>query len=214
MQLSLNNSQIKISLLVLIHLVGYLGIKSSFQDYFLLLTPLNLLISSFILFYGKFSKIPLLSYFYIMCFTLCLEILSVKTGFPFGHYSYEASLGLKIFGVPLLIGFNWALLLYICSNISNQLIESNIVISNVLQSRFIESLLTASMMLIVDLFIESKAGYLELWHWQNEVIPLSNYISWFAISFVLSFFFRTNENDTASENFIYLIILCLFFALL
>ena len=95
MQLSLNNSQIKISLLVLIHLVGYLGIKSSFQDYFLLLTPLNLLISSFILFYGKFSKIPLLSYFYIMCFTLCLEILSVKTGFLLDTIAMKLALGLK-----------------------------------------------------------------------------------------------------------------------
>ncbi|NQY80657.1 MAG: carotenoid biosynthesis protein [Candidatus Caenarcaniphilales bacterium] len=204
-------TQIKIALLALIHLVGFYGIKSNFHEFFLLLTPLNLVLSSLILLYGKFSKIPLLSYFYIMCFTLCIEILSVKTGFPFGHYNYDSSLGIKLFGVPLIIGFNWALLLYVCTAISNQLVEENLVLKNGLYKSAIKAFMAASMMLTIDLFIEPKASLLNFWHWENNAIPLSNYISWFAISFILSLFFKNYEKQTALVNFSYLLIICVFF---
>lgn len=209
---NLTKTQIRIALLALIHLVGFYGIKSNFNEFFLLLTPLNLVFSSLILLYGKFSKIPLLSYFYIMCFTLCLEILSVKTGFPFGNYSYDSSLGIKLFGVPLIIGFNWTLLLYVCSAISNQLIEENLVLISEFYKSMIKAFMTASMMLIVDLFIEPKASLLNFWHWENNSIPLSNYVSWFAVSFILSLFFRNYEKQTALVNFSYILIVCTFFA--
>lgn len=208
---TLTSTQIKIILLTLIHLVGFYGIKSDFQEFFLLLTPINLVLSSLILLYGKFSKIPLLSYFYIMCFTLCIEILSVKTGFPFGNYSYDSSLGIKLFGVPIIIGFNWALLLYVCTAISNQLVEENLVLRKDLYKSAIKAFMTASMMLSIDLFIEPKAPLLKFWHWENNTIPLSNYISWFVISFILSLFFRNYEKQTALVNFSYLFIICVFF---
>ena len=214
MGINLSQTQIKISLLLLIHVVGFLGIRSHFNEFFLLLSPINLVLSAMILLFGKFKEIPLLSYFYIMCFTICIEILSVKTGFPFGHYSYDSSLGLKVLGVPLIIGFNWALLIYVCSAISHQLIDENLVFKSKQITNYVKAFLCATLMLIIDLFIEPKAPLLKFWHWQGDNIPFTNYVSWFLISFILSLFFKNSEKQSALVNFSYLSILCLFFWLI
>jgi putative membrane protein len=36
-----------------------------------------------------------------------LEVVGVKTGLIFGEYKYGSTLGIKLFEVPLIIGFNW-----------------------------------------------------------------------------------------------------------
>ena len=45
---------------------------------------------------------------------MIVEIIGVQTNLLFGTYSYGDILGLKVFDVPLAIGFNW-LVLSICS---------------------------------------------------------------------------------------------------
>ena len=39
------------------------------------------------------------------------EAIGVNTGLLFGTYEYGANLGFKIFGVPLIIGVNWTVLI-------------------------------------------------------------------------------------------------------
>ena len=43
-------------------------------------------------------------------FALSVEILGSKTGWPFGSYVYDDSLGLKIAGVPVLVPFAWIMM--------------------------------------------------------------------------------------------------------
>ena len=43
-------------------------------------------------------------------FALGVEYLGVKTGWPFGTYSYDASLGFAILGVPLVVPFAWIMM--------------------------------------------------------------------------------------------------------
>ena len=38
---------------------------------------------------------------------LAIETVGVKSGWPFGRYHYDHSLGVQIFGVPLLVPFAW-----------------------------------------------------------------------------------------------------------
>ena len=43
-------------------------------------------------------------------FALGVEYLGVKTGWPFGTYTYDASLGFAILGVPLVVPFAWIMM--------------------------------------------------------------------------------------------------------
>lgn len=43
-------------------------------------------------------------------FALLVEIIGSKTGWPFGSYVYDDSLGIKIAGVPVLVPFAWIMM--------------------------------------------------------------------------------------------------------
>jgi putative membrane protein len=43
-------------------------------------------------------------------FALLIEILGSKTGWPFGTYAYDDSLGFKIAGVPVIVPFAWIMM--------------------------------------------------------------------------------------------------------
>lgn len=43
-------------------------------------------------------------------FALGVEIMGSKTGWPFGTYSYDDSLGIKIAGVPIIVPFAWIMM--------------------------------------------------------------------------------------------------------
>jgi putative membrane protein len=45
-------------------------------------------------------------------YSLAVETIGVKSGWPFGRYTYDHSLGVQIFGVPLLVPFAWIMLSY------------------------------------------------------------------------------------------------------
>ncbi len=45
-------------------------------------------------------------------YSLVIEVLGVKTHWPFGTYHYSHSLGVQLFGVPLLVPFAWIMLSY------------------------------------------------------------------------------------------------------
>lgn len=57
------------------------------------------------------------SYFWrLLLITLSLsyifEAIGSKTGWPFGNYSYDVSLGYQIFGVPLVVPFAWLMMVH------------------------------------------------------------------------------------------------------
>jgi uncharacterized membrane protein len=43
-------------------------------------------------------------------FALGIEQIGSRTGWPFGHYTYDASLGAQIFGVPVIVPLAWIML--------------------------------------------------------------------------------------------------------
>jgi len=137
--------------------------------------------------------------------TFALEVLGTKTGIIFGNYVYGNTLGLKISGVPLIIGFNWVLVILGSITLSEQ-IEQNI---------FLRALLTGTLAVLFDLVLEPIAIKLDYWRWNSGLIPLLNYYSWFLISFIASILYdmfkiKTNENIPES----YFIVQLLFFMIL
>ena len=47
-------------------------------------------------------------------FGLGIEVLGVHTGWPFGVYEYDASLGVQLFGVPLIVPCAWVMMVHPC----------------------------------------------------------------------------------------------------
>lgn len=105
---------------------------------------------------------------------IALEIAGVQTGLVFGTYSYGSGLGIKIYGTPILIGMNWLFLVYVTS----AFIQKNNVHPIIL------ILVRSSMMVVYDFVVEQVAPRMDMWSWKNSVVPLHNYIAWFAISAV------------------------------
>lgn len=120
-----------------------------------------------------------------------VEIIGVKTGFPFGDYRYTGLMGAQVFGIPWIIPVCWFIIL----------INAYIVISALVVSRGEEVsrdahllliLLTALVVTLTDVNLEPVAVNVRLyWFWMDMDrvfygIPRLNFFGWFAISVTLA----------------------------
>jgi len=175
--MSLLKKHLPITIIAVFHLVGFIGFLIS-PAYFRSLSPINLLLSAALvilmsnqskgLFYLTLLLTAVAGYF--------IEVLGVKTGWIFGHYHYGSALGYKLLSTPLLIGVNWALLIYA----TNQLVQ--------FENRYVNCILGALLMVGLDFFIEQSASRFDFWYWRGARIPLQNYIAWFLISIGINWF--------------------------
>ena len=160
---------------VIFYGVGIAGMLLQFSfPLFVKLIPIALLLSSIALvfFHSNFDPKTLAVCTFIYLVGFFVEVLGVNTGLIFGEYIYGESLGIKAFNTPLIIGLNWLLLVYITSS----------VLENTKLLVPVKVLLGASMMLVYDLIIEQIAPKLDMWDWQNNRIPIDNYVAWFLIA--------------------------------
>jgi len=161
--------------MICIYTVGALGhLYPSLKPLFLILTPYNLVLTLalyLVLNSIKLKDIPLLALIFSIGFFI--EVIGVKTGLLFGVYKYGDSLGFKWLDVPLVIGLNWVLLNFIGYGIVTKYVK-NIIL---------KSSLAALHIVLMDILIEPIAIQLDYWTWQNNEIPLQNYVMWFIVSF-------------------------------
>lgn len=175
------------------YLVGIIGMSLPvLKPYFQALTPFHLLLSLgiLLLFHTDWNRSFIL--FSILAFLIGFgsEVLGVHTGFPFGNYAYGSVLGIKLLEVPLMIGVNWLLLVYLTGNIFEKKVNND----------FFAAALGASLMVGIDFMIEPVAIGLEFWSWEEGVIPLSNYIGWFAVAYCIHLIYR--KANFQKENLI------------
>lgn len=112
--------------------------------------------------------------------TFILEAVGVKTGMIFGEYAYGSTLGVKLFEVPLIIGFNWVLVI----------LGSMVLASKFTSNIYLAALITGITSVIFDIILEPVAISLDYWQWSGGAIPLQNYIAWFVISFLSALFYK------------------------
>lgn len=206
--LKIDFSFYKVSILVIwiFHLSGILGIYYGNSEWFISCTPLNLIISLVLLLLNsndtnKIIMIACLS-FIIGMFT---EILGVNYGIIFGSYNYGETLGPKLFGVPITIGYNWAMVLIITASISQKFVENF----------YARIFLGTSLMLFLDIMIEPVAPKLNFWTFDAGTAPFQNYIGWTFVSLPLHFIYqklKIKKNNNFSIHLYFLQIF--FFALL
>lgn len=206
-------SKKEIIFLYVIFFVGIFGhLYGPLHNWMISLTPLTLLLTgSIVLFYSyrtstnKFFVWALTTYF----ITFILEVVGVKTGLIFGDYFYGSTLGIKIFDVPLIIGFNWVFV-----------ILGSITVSKLItKNHFLSAIISAFIALIFDLILEPIVIRLNYWTWTEGVIPLQNYFAWFIIALLSSLGFNNSKINVGSKismhflfiQFVFFIILLIFY---
>jgi len=122
----------------------------------------------------KYDAKTIIVFSFIYVAGLCIEIIGVKTGKVFGIYHYGSSLGPKIFGTPLIIGLNWLFLVYASASLVEKFKIPDLF----------KSFLSAALMVVYDIVTEQVAGTLDIWHWENQSIPLQNYVAWFGLALI------------------------------
>ena len=183
------NKKISIGILWLFHLSGLLGLLYIDKNLFASLTPLNLFISSTLLFVNQKSlkKKEIIIVLLIFLIGMIAEILGVNYGLIFGKYDYGDNLGLKLLGVPLLIGLNWVVLTFICGSISNHFIKN----------KYLSIVVAIILMLLVDITLEPIAPILDYWEFSGSIAPIQNYIGWAFTSLltlsIYQFFYSKKE---------------------
>ena len=175
---AINQYKLEISLITIwvFHISAIAGILSGYQDWFLPLTPLNLLVClGFILWSLQDLSLRDLALLFVpFVLGMVAEILGVNYGLIFGSYDYGENLGFKVMGVPLTIGMNWTILVFITASIAQKWTQ-NIIFGAILAS---------GMMVLLDLLIEAVAPKFDFWEFEGGQVPLQNYIGWFSVAFI------------------------------
>jgi putative membrane protein len=107
-------------------------------------------------------------------FSLIIELIGSKSGWPFGTYSYDSTLGFSIAGVPLVVPFAWLMMAH-----------PILVIARKLSKKWV-FLFGALGLVAWDLFIDPQMVATGRWHWTftgahvpfESTIPLSNAFGW------------------------------------
>lgn len=164
--------------IIIFYIVGVLGfIIPLTNEIFKILIPYALLVNFFVLWYfhdrRKIRK-SLFVFLTIFLFGFIIEMIGVETKIIFGNYSYGSGLGIKIFETPLLIGLNWLFLSY----------TSLSIVEKFKIPVFLKILFSVLLMVLYDIVLEHVAPFLNMWSWENNQIPLQNFIAWFFISFI------------------------------
>ncbi len=128
-----------------------------------------------------------------------IEAIGAMTGWPFGPYHYTDNMGLRLFGVlPFTIPLAWFVIVATA--------QAAIVSLRPAWNRFQQALIVATVATLTDLNLEFIAWQVrEYWIWYPDQAaglsatvpawpPLQNYLSWFAVSFLLSVALVRNNN--------------------
>jgi len=217
-----NTNNIALFIALLFHTSGAIGILCSpYKQWFINNTPLTLTIMAVLLIV---TQQPKNKWFYVflglaLATGIAAELTGVHTGWLFGQYSYGKVLGAKIWGVPWLIGINWFTIVYCAGNIvylfeewMQKKLTGEIRYSSTLQviAFAMDAALLAT---LFDWVLEPVAIKLGFWQWQNNTVPLYNYLCWFGVSLALLVVFRKLPFSKHNQFAVHLFIIQLLFFL-
>lgn len=202
----LSKHSILVAIIVIFHVVGLVGLYSGSRDYFLALSPLNLLISiSCLVLSLGFSYKLALDILLVGMLGFAVEWIGVHTGWLFGDYEYGENLGWKWLEIPLIISVNWVMLSF----------SSIACVLHLKVPDSVKALLSALLMTVLDVLIEPVAVQSDFWSWNTEAIPFYNYVCWFLISAPIHYYLikrKTPEQNKVTVGLF--VVLVVFFGIL
>ena len=167
-----------ILLFIVFYSVGVAGVWiPATQGVFIAMIPVVLLMSfiAILLFHRSLnSRNTRLVFFTIILVSYLVEVAGVNSQMIFGNYIYGNGLGLKILGTPLVIGINWAMLVYCSASIMERL-KLHVIV---------QIFFASVIMILYDVVLESVAPFLDMWYWNGNIVPLQHYFAWFFLALV------------------------------
>ena len=103
--------------------------------------------------------------------SLAVEAVGVRTGFPFGSYSYTGGLGPSVLGVPVVVPLAWAMFGYVA-----------LVVGHLLGHPVLAG---AWALASWDLFLDPQMVAAHHWRFAAGGVPLTNYLGWALVALVL-----------------------------
>jgi putative membrane protein len=166
--------------MVVMFAVGFVGHSlPATLPWMLALTPWFLFV------FGALAILPVLlerqASFYlwaaaVLLATFFLEAAGTATGGIFGPYTYGGTLGPKLLRVPVVIAFNWVLVI----------LGALILAGQLARNRWASAFLGAGFAAGFDFLLEPSAMRLGYWSWTGVAspagIPVQNYAAWFLIA--------------------------------
>lgn len=202
-----NKGSILILMIVIFYTVGTVGMMlPHYREQFLDLSFFNLLLSFTIVLLARNKRLQHFILFLFLCFLtgMLAEWIGTKTGLLFGNYSYGDNLGSKISGVPLVIGFNWGILV----------VASASVVMRLKLNFWWSVVASALLMTLFDVLMEPVAIKSDYWTWVGD-IPLYNYVCWFAVSLPLHYiYFRSGLAESNKVFDALFLVMSIFFIIL
>jgi putative membrane protein len=187
--------QISVFTALLFHISGAAGMLfSPYRDWFISLTPLNLLLMLVLVAWNQPKINTAFLSFFLICFTagMLAEITGTNTGILFGDYRYGTVMGPGFAGVPWLIGIYWFVVVFGSFSIM-QLMQNRV--TGWLQRKGETPSATLNALSLVfdgamlavffDWVMEPVAVKLGFWTWTDGSIPFFNYLCWFGLSALL-----------------------------
>lgn len=199
-------NKITASIAVIFLSIGLIGFFSPLSSLFKELSSYNLLLTFVLVLISFKHDFKNFSILLLITFTIGFisEQIGVHSGYLFGNYSYLNNLGLKIYEVPVIIGVNWAILSIGAWHLCKKITRNKVI-----------NILTASLLMTAfDFAMEPSAIELNYWKWENGIIPMYNYISWFLVSSIAVFFCSNYQNDYSGITKIVFISQFVFFIIL
>ena len=165
-----------LGVVMVLHAVGMVGLATPWAGLFQGLSPVVLLLSLMALYvlYGKPSWF-LRAMVPIALFGFGIEWVGVETGAIFGHYHYLKNLGPRIFGIPPMLGINWALLTFAAVAAARLMVKQKTT----------AVVVAAVLMVALDVLMERVATPLGYWAWEGFPLPdWQNYAGWLVCSLI------------------------------
>jgi uncharacterized membrane protein len=100
------------------------------------------------------------------------ELSGVHGGIPYGDYAYAASLGPKLFDVPVVIPLFWLTIILAAWSVADRIL------------RFQHVIVAAVVVTAFDAVLEFAADSLGMWHWQGGMPTELTFISRFAMAYL------------------------------
>lgn len=114
------------------------------------------------------------------------ESLSLRTGFPFGHYFFTGVMGPKVMGLPILLAFAWVGVGYAAWVVASLIVGAP---ANSRMGVLVTPFVAAAAMCAWDLGMDPEWAYIDrAWVWLNGGgyfgVPFSNFFGWLLTAWV------------------------------
>jgi uncharacterized membrane protein len=112
------------------------------------------------------------------------EVIGVHTGVPFGDYRYGSTLGVRLFGVPLVVALAWTMVAWPAALAARRLVAAPVA----------RVVVGAWALASWDLFLDPQLVAAGGWTWADPdphlpgvpTVPLTNYAGWLLVALVVS----------------------------